>query len=151
MKDILKSLKINNSKFRDLNEENSQIFTERQNERVGTTSHLIASKHDVKIKTEKCFIIIPKSTTVLNAIIITKGIKKTEADKLFEMLKVSVAKLKVLKQSECQIFTEGNIKNQGALSQSFAIRCDFKIKTEVCWIVIPRTSNAFKAVIVKRV
>jgi hypothetical protein len=94
---------------------------------------------------------MPKSTSVFNAIIITKGNKKTEVDKLFEMLKVSVAKLKILKEGDSQIFTEVRTKTPGALSQSYALRCDFKIKTEVCWILIPRTANAFKAVIVKRV
>lgn len=148
MKELNKALMVTTAKIKSMKEGESQIFTERPGEPSGNTAHGYAMKINIKIKTEKYFIILLKPLAIINVVLMTRLSNSLEDCTLSEKLKVTASRLKGLKLSESQIFTERNRKCPGADSQCFAIRVGIKIKTEKCLIVNPKTLETISAVIV---
>lgn len=150
MKELNKALMVTTAKIKSMKEGESQIFTERPGEPSGNTAHGYAMKINIKIKTEKYFIILLKPLAIINVILMTRLSNSLENCTLSEKLKVTALRLKDLEFNESQIFTERDIKYPGAASQSFATRAGIKIKTEKCLIVDPKTLNTISAIIVTK-
>lgn len=150
MKTLQEKLKISVERFRSMKTGEGRLFTERENEPPGTTSHGIAKKCGVKIRTEKCFVICMKPLSIIPANIITKHRNKLDPKDIIKSMKISVSKLKTMRKHESRIFTENATKLQGAPSQSYASRADIRIKTQKCYVILPKPSMLMRAVIVTR-
>ena len=76
---------------------------------------------------------------------------KQKLTKTTRIKKISSKSLKTMAVGDCCLFTEPETtKNAGASSQAFASRCGIKIRTTGCFVLIPKTTETFKAVIVER-
>lgn len=150
MENLIKSLKGSTLKLAFLREGNSQIFTEKPAKCVGASTQSLGRNLEFKLTTEKCFVILPIVRGLFEAVIITRPTVPAKEIPLVKRLKVSAARLKLIKEGEHQIFIEKECKSAGTDAQRYASRCDFKIKTERCFVLIPKTTETLKAIIVTR-
>lgn len=150
MKTLQEKLKISVERLGAMKAGEGRLFTERENEPPGTTSHGVAKKCGVKIRTEKCFVVCLKPLSIMPANIITKHKNRLDTTGIINSMKVSVSKLKTMNRYESRIFTENATKLQGAPSQSFASRLNIRIKTQKCYVILPKSSVLIRAVILTR-
>lgn len=150
MKNLQEKLKISVERLREMKAGDGHLFTERDNEPPGTNSHGVAKKCGVKIRTEKCFVVCLKPMSIIPANIITKHKNKLDIKGIINSMKISVSKLKTMKRHESRIFTENATKFQGAPSQNFASRANIRIKTQKCYVILPKPSVLIRAVILTR-
>lgn len=145
MKNTLKSLKVLKRNITIMKEGESQIFAS-----SGMASHDACRTLGFKIKTEKCYMVRISPLNIYQMTLATRPTIPVEKNPASTRLLVSTSRLKAMKEGYCQIFTEPHTKNTGAPAQGFASRCNFKIKTEKCLIIIPSTFVVLNAIIVTR-
>ena len=64
---------------------------------------------------------------------------------------VSRALLSKMDVEEIKIFSEPKkTKNAGAPTQSYATRAKIQVTTHSCYVIIPKTNEMFKGILVKR-
>lgn len=75
--------------------------------------------------------------------------KKTNT---FNNLRINAKKIKTMEVGESRVFTELEYKTPGSHVQSVATQKSLRMKvtTQQCWIILPRTKELIKAVIVTR-
>ena len=69
---------------------------------------------------------------------------------LQDKLRVTIPKLRAMKIGESRLFTESQNANAGALVTSKASDIGYKVTTERCLVVSPKSTETIKAVIVTR-
>ncbi len=71
---------------------------------------------------------------------------------LFNDLKVSTPKLREMGKGETRVFTERQNEPPGAPTQGLATSrgVGIKVTTKQCWIVVPRSNELLKAVLVTK-
>lgn len=70
----------------------------------------------------------------------------------FNKLRVNAKKIKTMEVGESRVFTELKYKTPGSHVQAVATQKSIRMKvtTQQCWIIVPRTQELIKAVIVTR-
>lgn len=70
----------------------------------------------------------------------------------FNKLRINARKIKTMKVGETRVFTELDYKPPGSHTQAVATQKSIRMKvtTQTCWIIVPRTQELIKAVIVTR-
>ncbi len=70
----------------------------------------------------------------------------------FNKLRINAKKIKTMEVGESRLFTELEYKTPGTHVQAVATQKSIRMKvtTQQCWIIVPRTKELVKAVLVTR-
>lgn len=70
----------------------------------------------------------------------------------FNKLKINTEKIRTMKFRETRVYTELEYKTSGAHVQAVATakHVRMNVTTQTCWIIVPRTKELIKAVLVTR-